>query len=342
MKPPNRKSRHRFVQRLTLDPELQVRHVDGNLLIGGMRCGQHLSSAVGIFWDEDLERKCRDALENGVTSNKLLSSRRPGGRIRLTIEPHVQDRSVTGVRVTATDMAEQEGNAGGNTELKDKMSSLSLLAAQIAHKLNNPLATMLNRIGGLLLEDLTRKELGELRRELEAIQEQIYAMSLITNALEAFRKESTYKFKLLDINEVVEKSVALSRLLQWNGKRDYRVRLDRKLAPVLGSEITLEQCFINIIRNALEAMPEGGTLYVSTRGKSGRVQVKIRDTGTGIAADDLERIFEPFFKNKDEGHVGLGLSIAYAIITHHRGFLTINSWPDKGTEVLISLPEAKL
>jgi signal transduction histidine kinase len=264
----------------------------------------------------------------------------------MTVEPLVRDLRVTGIVLNIRDITEQN-RMTHQKALKEKMDNLASLAAHIADKMNNPLATILNRIGSLLVTEFKPDDLQNIRYELESIQELIYNMSVITNALEAFSNVSTDNFRILHVNYIVEKAVQISKLLQLHENISYKVELTDDLPPILGSEITLEQCLINIIRNAIEAMPDknDGLLKVTTgrdKHQPKFVTITITDNGIGIPKENLNRVFDPFFRTKNEGHSGLGLSVGYGIIASHNGKIDINSPANKGTRVSISLPIARV
>jgi two-component system NtrC family sensor kinase len=221
------------------------------------------------------------------------------------------------------------------------MTNLFLLAAQVAHKMNNPLATILHKVGCLLLEDLRDMDGHALKSELEYIQDTIYSMSTITTALEAFSHDDVAHFTPVNLNEVIEKSIDVCKLLQVKDSVKYQIDLKSDLPFVFGNEITLEQCLINILRNSLEAMPDGGVLSVESSMDPAvpeLIQVKIADNGIGIDPDHLEKVFDPFFTTKSEKHYGLGLSISYGILAVHQGTVRLESSPLNGTKVVLTLP----
>ena len=227
--------------------------------------------------------------------------------------------------------------------LQEKMASLSKLAANIAHEINNPLEAILNRIGCLLMEDFDQLQVDKLRRELELIQEQVYQISSTTNALVAFSKNSKENFRPQDINSIVSTSIELCRMYRETAKIEFRIKLDDKLPPVLGNEVSLEQCFVNILNNAIDAIQDRGKITVTTKyvpnSICGQVHVTIADTGIGINTRDMEYIFDPFYTTKKQSRgTGLGLSIAYGIITDHRGKIEVKSRLGKNSQFILKLP----
>jgi signal transduction histidine kinase len=237
-----------------------------------------------------------------------------------------------------------EKQEADDNHLAEKMSYLSVLASNVAHQLNNPLSSMLNRIGVLLLDDFETVDTNSLQEELRKLQDQIYSMSIVTVALQSFSEIDRSAFKLFDVNAIVEKSIQLSKLVPRVADIEYKIQIKRSLPLVLGSEITFEQCLINILKNALEAMPQGGMLRVTTGidpYESTMIRIVIQDSGSGIPDDHKERIFEPFFTTKDTSHPGLGLTVSYGIVTSHQGRISISSPKNKGTRVTILMPVAE-
>ncbi len=341
-----------MVQHIFVDKDLRVLESNGSLLtslgvVNEIRKGDPCSKALGRFWRSNLAKNCQEAVRLGRSTHKESAVRLKGNRRRwldVTIEPHLEHDSIVGALLSVRDITDAKQSTQQEM-LRGKMSNLSLLAANIAHKLNNPLAAILNRIGCLLMEDIRGIDPERLRAELQAIQEQIYSMSIITNALEAFSRDSTAHFKNLDINSVLVKSIELSKLLHSRNREIvYKIKLTPTLPRVFGNEITLEQCFINIIRNALEAMPNGGVLSIKSfidNDSLEKVRIAIKDTGVGIPRENLDLVYDPFFTDKKGDHSGLGLSISYGIIANHNGSIEIRSKEKKGTMVSILLPITK-
>jgi signal transduction histidine kinase len=341
-----------MAHQIYVDRELRVLDSCGTLLTSlgltnEIKEGEDCSEALGKFWRIGFNKLCCEAITAGKSSHKETSCQQHGHQLcwlDVAIEPFVKSERIVGAVLTIEDITVQKRLKRRET-LKEKMSNLSLLAANIANKLNNPLAAILNRIGFLLMEDVKKIDGVRLRSELQSIQEQIYAMSIITNALEAFSRDSTTQFKILNVRGVLEKSIELSRLLHLHDKKvAYKVKFAPSLPSIIGNEITLEQCFINIIRNSLEAMPGGGTLTINAsmdKASPEHIRIVIRDTGLGIPKKNAELVYDPFFSDKGGDHAGLGLSISYGIIANHYGSIEVDSKENKGTTVTIVLPAAK-
>lgn len=231
---------------------------------------------------------------------------------------------------------------------QDKMMSLGRLAASVVHEINNPLAGILNYIrlmsrslrSGPMDDDRQQKY----QRYLDLVETELSRCSQIVSNLLTFSRKSPVAFEKLRIRELIDRSVLLSRHKLELQKIDLRVRIDPDLPPVSGDVNQLQQCIINLIFNAMDAMPDGGRLNLagSLAADQKRVVVTVEDTGCGIAEKDLPLIFEPFFTTKPEGYgVGLGLSTAYGIIQRHKGEIRVESRPGKGTVFHLELPIAE-
>ncbi len=195
-----------------------------------------------------------------------------------------------------------------------------------------------------MVQEPEKIDVHELRRELAEIQEQLYQIAVVTNALTAFSGSGNRDFKLIQLNRIVESTHHLLQLLYAQKEIRYRLELDENLPRILGNEVTLEQALINICSNAVEAMPERGELSIITRVDDqfrDFVNIVVSDTGIGIPAEALDDVFEPFYTTK-EGHRGLGLTVCYGIISNHNGNIELTSQPGAGTTVTVMLPVAKV
>lgn len=222
-----------------------------------------------------------------------------------------------------------------------RLASLGMLAAGVAHEVNNPLGGIL-ALTALTLEDLPEDDPS--RENLEEVVRQTERCRDIVKRLLEFSRQSEVSAEELDLNEVLENTLNLLR----RQSIFFNIHVDRELDPelpkVLGDRSQLQQVFMNILMNAAQAMEEQeGTLTVVTHALPGDQGAELRfsDTGHGIAPDHLDRIFDPFFSSGKEGlGTGLGLSIAYGIITRHHGSIAVESRPGIGTTFTIHLPTA--
>jgi two-component system, NtrC family, sensor kinase len=216
----------------------------------------------------------------------------------------------------------------------EKLVSLGQLAAGIAHEINNPLTN-----ASLGIQMLRRQQGGgqATAEQLDAVERNIDRAAAIAQELLMFSRGREPEYCPVDINQILA-----GALLQIKQRLD-RVVVEQDLAPVpqvKGDPGKLEQVFINVLTNALEAMPGGGRLSISTASNKGMVEVRIVDTGTGIAAENAAKVFDPFFTTKQIGSgTGLGLFICYGIIKQHRGDIQVSGIAgQQGTMVTIKIP----
>ena len=308
--------------------------------------GKALAQVLGPLYTEEVRKICTEALELGKTASVVVDAPFQSGIIALLFVsvPFVKNERIRGVvvsiyAITISRRLERHEN------LRQKMKVIALLASQIVHNMNNPIAAVLNAIGGLLVDDPEKIDPQRLRKELREIQEQIYEVAIVTNALTAFSSDSRQDFKLIQINHVIENALNLLKLIFTNKKISYHVDLDEQLPRIMGNEVTLEQAFVNLCRNAVEAMPDGGVLsIVSQKDEQFKdfITVTIADQGLGIAPDLLDSVFDPFFTTKADGHKGLGLTVCYGIISNHNGNIEVTSREGGGIMFQIVLPIAKI
>jgi two-component system NtrC family sensor kinase len=223
----------------------------------------------------------------------------------------------------------------------EKLSSLGTLVAGVAHEINNPIGIIANRVEILRLEHEEQGLDDTLQDDLEVIHRQANRVAEITTALLAYARQSSHEQMLLDLNAVVR-----SALLLWQPQPEQGVRvetvLEAPLPPIVGNFTQLQQVVINLLSNALDATPTGGTIAVSTRRLGeppSTVALEVTDTGTGIQTEHLSKVFDPFFTTKPPGKgTGLGLSVCLGIVQDHRGTITVNSRDGRGSTFLVILP----
>jgi PAS domain S-box-containing protein len=228
---------------------------------------------------------------------------------------------------------------------QDKMMALGRLAASVVHEINNPLAGVLNylklmshQIQAGPLQPATEEKFG---RYLELVINETQRCSRIISNLLAFSRKSTLTHDPVDLGGILERCVMLSQHKLELADIRLHTRWDADLPLVWGDANQLQQCVVNLVFNAIDAMPEGGDLYLSAVAlkAQGEVAIEVRDTGGGIAPADRSLIFEPFYTTKQAGAgVGLGLSTTLGIIEHHQGRLTIEETGSHGTTFRIWLP----
>lgn len=241
-----------------------------------------------------------------------------------------------------------------NKELKDtqaqlvhaeKMSAIGQLAAGVAHEIRNPLNIIEGAryyISTYMMDKENAEVVGEY---LDYIKHEIDRTNRLIDSLLKFSKAEPPYFERVNINSVLENVVILVRKQLSDNDINLTLSLDEDLPQIMADPNQLWQVFINIILNAVQAMPKGGdfSIVTSTRwdefasGNNHQIYIHFKDTGVGIDKEDISKIFDPFFTKKDMG-TGLGLSIAYKIIEKHKGRIIVESEKGTGTTITIELP----
>jgi len=222
----------------------------------------------------------------------------------------------------------------------DKLSSIGLLAAGVAHEVNTPLAVISSYAQMLSKQLQADPQKGAL---LEKITRQTFRASEIVNNLLNFSRTSGAEFTDVDVNKIIHDTLALLEHQFKTAKIRVEDELSHSLPLINGNPGRLQQVFLNLFLNARDAMPSGGTLRVVTSNGDG-VSVMVSDTGSGIAQEHVHRIYDPFFTTKSaprEGQgkgTGLGLSVTYGIIQEHAGKIRVESHPGEGTTFYLEFP----
>ncbi|MFZ0662994.1 MAG: ATP-binding protein [Acidobacteriaceae bacterium] len=222
----------------------------------------------------------------------------------------------------------------------EKLSSIGLLAAGVAHEVNTPLAVISS-----YTQMLTKQVRGDDRLSplLEKITQQTFRASEIVNNLLNFSRTGTSEFRETDLNVIIRDTLNLIEHQFKTSQVTLDTTLLPDLPPILGNAGKLQQVFLNLFLNAKDAMSSGGTLKVATQA-NGLVSVAISDTGSGIAPEHLQRIYDPFFTTKSaprEGQrrgTGLGLAVTYGIIQEHAGKIHVESSMGAGTTFYLEFP----
>ena len=221
----------------------------------------------------------------------------------------------------------------------EKMAATGQLAAGIAHEINNPVGIIKNRLE-LLLDDVKlERPIPDLESHFSMMHRQIERIGNIAGKLLSFARKSTTERVPVNIDQ------AINGLLLLVGKelekRGIRLELDipENLPQIQGNSTELEQVFLNLLINAMDATDRGGAISIIARQSDNRIQIRISDTGTGIAPENLSRLYDPFFTTKDVGvGTGLGLSITYRIVEDHGGTIMVASAPGHGTTFTLHFP----
>lgn len=222
----------------------------------------------------------------------------------------------------------------------DKLSSIGLLAAGVAHEINTPLAVISS-----YSQMLSKQLKGETRLApvLDKIIQQTFRASEIANGLLNFSRTSTTEFRSTDLNQIIRETLTLVEHQIKKAQIDISLELSDDLPPINGNPGKLQQVFLNLFLNAKDAMPSGGSLRIATL-SNGHVEAIVADSGSGIAPEHLKRIYDPFFTTKttpkpgERRGTGLGLSVSYGIIQEHAGKIHVESALGSGTTFHLEFP----
>jgi two-component system, NtrC family, sensor kinase len=290
-----------------------------------------------------LEEFYRVRQSQGIHNLYKFRLRTPGGDSRVTniaIAPLVSKSfSVIGRLIIVDDITERI-ELESQLSQAEKLSSIGLLAAGVAHEVNTPLA-VISSYAQMLAKQVHHDDKQSVL--LEKITKQTFRASEIVNSLLNFSRTSGSEFTDVDLNRVIKDTLTLLEHQFKTARVTVQHDLHPDLPPIHGNTGKLQQVFLNLFLNAKDAMPGGGTLTIST-GNGHRVQVKVSDTGTGIAQEHIHRIYDPFFTTKTKptkghsGGTGLGLSVTYGIIQEHAGKIRVDSAPGHGTTFFMDFP----
>ncbi len=222
----------------------------------------------------------------------------------------------------------------------EKMASIGLLAAGVAHEVNTPL-TGISSYTQMLREQINPADLRY--PLLEKIEKQTFRAAKIINNLLNFARSGGADMEPLDANKLLYDVLSLLEHQLEKARIKVRREFAEGLPRIRGNENRLQQVFFNLILNARDAMPSGGWLTLETRADDDTVIVEVKDTGVGIKREHIKRIYDPFFTTKGIGRgTGLGLSVSYGILQEHGGGIFVESVPGKGTTFQVALPAAQV
>ena len=314
-----------------------------------------LEGLIGVPREEAVGRKLEDVLPADLMAE--ITARSGDERVSSLYKFHMQNREGRNlvVNVSIAPLVGKSGDRIGRLILFDdvtqrmrleeqvfqneKLTSLGLLAAGVAHEVNTPLAVISNYIQ-MLAKQLPS---GDPRHQLiEKVVKQTFRASEIVNNLLNFSRTGATEFTEVNLNAVVEEVLTLVAHPFRTAQVQVTRNLQQELPAVLGSTNKLQQVFLNLFLNARDAMPSGGIVEIRTAAHNGSVEVEIIDTGGGISRENLNRIFDPFFTTKSSGRgTGLGLSVSYGIVKEHAGKVDVRSTPGKGTSFRLEFPVAR-
>jgi PAS domain S-box-containing protein len=258
----------------------------------------------------------------------------------IAIAPLLSRDFVTVGRIILVDDITERISLENQLAQADKLSSIGLLAAGVAHEINTPLA-VISSYAQMLAKQLKGDE--RLSPVLEKITQKSFRAAEIANGLLNFSRTSTTEFRQTNLNQVIRDTLSLLEHQFKTARVEVVLSLADDLPGINGNPGKLQQVFLNLLLNAKEAMPNGGSLRVATQA-NGHVEALITDSGSGIAPEHLKRIYDPFFTTKtqpkpgDRRGTGLGLSVSYGIIQEHAGKIHVESEVGAGTTFHLEFP----
>ena len=305
---------------------------------------QTLTQSVrGIFPAEFAEEFYRVRQNPGINNLYKFRLQTPAGETRtvnVAIAPLVTRKFQVIGRLVIMDDITERVELEGQLSQADKLSSIGLLAAGVAHEVNTPLAVISS-----YTQMLAKQLQGDPQKSglLDKITRQTFRASEIVNNLLNFSRTSGTEFGDVDVNKVIIDTLALLEHQFKIAKVQVHSDLTAGISAIQGNPGRLQQVFLNLFLNAKDAMPGGGRIEVATS-NGDMVSVRVSDTGSGIAPEHIQRIYDPFFTTKTapkEGQnrgTGLGLSVTYGIIQEHAGKIRVESNPGAGTTFALDFP----
>jgi len=345
----------------TNDPYLKAVNKSKEEVIGG--CCYEISHGYSVPCSSsrpDMKCPLIETLRTGRSAHVIHEHLQPGGHFKfcnlVTYPLRDQNGEIYQIIEVWRDITEQLSYRWDKQvkELKsdlqrlvqeDRMISLGKLVASCVHEINNPIQGLMT-FSYLMQEILDEgkpspNDLEQFKKHLSFMSKELERCGNIVSGLLSFSRESPKEYKGIDLNEVLEAVLSLTRHKMELRDVELITRLYPGLLMIQGNERELQQCFLNLIFNAIESMPEGGRLSVMSKLESDKknARIEILDTGYGIPEKNLEYIFDPFFTTKEEGKgTGLGLSIVYGITKNHKGSIRVNSKEGEGSSFILTFP----
>lgn len=269
----------------------------------------------------------------------LLSGETRESILNLAIAPLVSKDNEQIGRLIIIDDVTNQADLERRLVQADKLSSIGLLAAGVAHEVNTPLAVI-----STYAQLLTKQVAGDLQKAslAEKIAKQTFRASEIVNSLLNFSRAGAAEFADVELNRVIRETASLIQHQLDKSRVQISLSLAEPLPAIRGNAGKLQQVFLNLLLNARDAMEGGGRLTVTTCvAADGKVRVDVEDSGQGIAPDHLARIYDPFFTTKGaKKGTGLGLSVTYGIVQEHGGTIEVDSQLGRGTCFSLEFPPA--
>ncbi|HJR06771.1 MAG TPA: response regulator [Pyrinomonadaceae bacterium] len=323
------------------------RELGGQGIPRGQALGRNIFDVLTRQPRESLEREFRRAFETGRIERIEQESAAADGTAKHWLVSKVPMRvggdEVSHVITVGEDITTRvEANrAVARTE---KLAAVGRLAAGVVHEINNPLATIAACAEALetrVVEGAFGQsaEVEDLREYLSLIRSEAFRCKTITNGLLDFSRNRAGQHAPVELGEVLEAAARLLRHQKRSRNVEITVEAQPDMAAVSGDAGQLQQAVIILAENAIDAMPQGGTLLLRAQTEGAGVRIEVCDTGVGIPQENLARIFDPFFTTKEVGRgTGLGLAVCYGIVAEHGGRVEVDSVVGRGTTFTLTLP----
>jgi two-component system NtrC family sensor kinase len=324
-------------------------------------CNSSLEEMMGMARDEALGRSVEELFAEDFAETLEQALGTPGwelSELRHIYKLHTATRNgrplILNIAIAPLRRAETGEHTGALVVLEDvtarvrleeqlqqreKLSSIGLLAAGVAHEINTPLtgvSSYTQMLLGMFTEhDPKHKLLEKIHRQTER------ATGIVNNLLNFSRTGNVTEFADVDVNHVLDDTLQLLEPQLRQSQVEIAREYDNDLPRVYGNPGKLQQVFTNLLLNARDALPDGGRVTLRTTSDGDAVAVQVADTGIGIAPENVARIYDPFFTTKGVGRgTGLGLAVSYGIVQEHSGHIAVESAPGRGTTFRITLPTA--
>jgi PAS domain S-box-containing protein len=243
---------------------------------------------------------------------------------------------ISGVMVSARDM-DKLSRLGSHLSYSQKLAALGKLTSGVAHEIKNPLNAMVIHVA-LLREKLSRAGPSDAQASLDTLEQEIRRLDRVISGFLKFTRPEDLQLTSVTLPELLEEVVQLVSVEAEGSGIAIEADVSSAVPPVYGDRELLQQVFVNLMRNAIEAMPGGGQLHLSARPVEESIEIVVSDTGVGIDPELLDKIFDLYVTTKSRGS-GIGLSVVYRIVQLHGGEITVESRKGEGARFLVRLPQ---
>jgi PAS domain S-box-containing protein len=309
--------------------------------------GQRLDDVIG-------GQEGRNQAEEAFFSQGIESS---GSVVNYRTRRRAKDGATIPVTLTLTALRDAEGEVYGYSVIlrddrtrdlaedqmrrSERLSAISVMAAGLAHELNNPLSVVGNRLELMQREAMARDGDRRLLKDLDVVRKHVDRIGAITGDLLRFARNDSEALGDVDVHAVVDRTVRLLQRVFVASDIELEVDEEVSLPTAFANENIVETILVNLLLNARQATPAGGKVEIRTRSVHGMlVEIEVRDTGPGVPLDMRRRIFEPFFTTKsDQGGTGLGLAVCRALADRLGGTLEVSDWEGGGASFVLSLAQ---